>query len=185
MFTVKRLKLTEGIKSTLVGMAIGIVISGIGALISAQMAEKTATPEFCASCHEMKPMYETWERGPHGPLGNKRGAIRASCTDCHLPHSNVVKYLTAKGISGTKDFIVHVFYNGYSNNAKYWIEKRNERESYVYVSNCERCHKVLPVNAMHEALKNGGRNSNCLTCHWQVGHGENFKSKLKNYFENN
>ena len=34
--------------------------------------EMTNTEEFCISCHEMKPMYDTWLKGPHGPLGNKQ-----------------------------------------------------------------------------------------------------------------
>ncbi|ADU96393.1 cytochrome c3 family protein [Thermovibrio ammonificans] len=169
-------------KAFVVGAIVGAVVAGVGALIAAQMIEETSTPEFCSSCHEMKPMYETWKTGPHGPLGNKRGAIRAACTQCHLPHGNVVTYLVTKGMSGTRDFIGHIFHGGWVNDPEHWIEKRQERERYVFVSNCEHCHVALPDNIMHEKLKAGEIKGDCLTCHWYVGHGFDLEQKLKEYF---
>ena len=169
-------------KALLLGGVVGFIVAGIVALVSAQMVESTGQPSFCSSCHEMKPMFETWEKGPHGPLGNKRGAVRASCTQCHLPHTNVVTYLITKGISGARDFFGHVFRSGYKNNLEHWVEKRNHRSKYVFVSNCEHCHEALPDNIMHEKLKSGEIKGDCLTCHWYVGHGLDLEGKLREFF---
>ena len=174
--------MTEKTKAFIVGGIVGIVIAGVGALISAQMIENTAEPEFCGSCHEMKPMHEAWEKGPHGPLGNDRGAIRAGCADCHLPHDNVVSYLLNKAKFGTNDAIAHYFKGGYADDLEHWLEKRKERDHYVFVSNCTRCHTELPDNIMHEKLKAGEIKGDCLTCHWYVGHGFDFEQKLKEFF---
>ena len=174
--------MTEKKKALLTGGIIGFIVAGIGAIISAQMIESTAEPSFCGSCHEMKPMFEAWERGPHGPLGNKRGAVRAGCADCHLPHNNVVSYLINKSKFGTNDLIVHFFAGGHDGDVKYWVEKRKEREHYVFVSNCERCHEKLPDNIMHEKLKAGEISEDCLTCHWYVGHGFDLEARIKEFF---
>ena len=55
-------------KALLLGGVVGFIVAGIVALVSAQMVDSTGQPSFCSSCHEMKPMFETWEKGPHGPL---------------------------------------------------------------------------------------------------------------------
>jgi trimethylamine-N-oxide reductase (cytochrome c) cytochrome c-type subunit TorY len=170
-------------KTLLAGGMVGFIVAAVVALISAQMVESTGQPSFCGSCHEMEPMFETWEKGPHGPLGNKRGAVRASCTGCHLPHSNVVTYLVTKGISGTRDFVGHIFHGGYTDNPEHWVEKREERSRYVFVSNCEHCHESLPDNIMHRKLKAGEIKGDCLTCHWYVGHGFDLEVKLKEFFK--
>ena len=172
----------QGKKTLLVGGIVGFIVAGVVALVSAQMIESTGQPSFCGSCHEMKPMFESWEKGPHGPLGNDRGAVRASCTQCLLPHGNVVTYLITKGISGARDFFGHLFRGGYADNPEHWIEKRNHRNSYVFVSNCEHCHEALPDNIMHQKLKAGEIEGDCLTCHWYVGHGFEFEAKLKEFF---
>jgi trimethylamine-N-oxide reductase (cytochrome c) cytochrome c-type subunit TorY len=170
-------------KTLLVGGTIGFIVAGIVAIATAQMVESTSTPSFCGSCHEMTPMVESWKTGPHGPLGNKADAIRASCVDCHLPHENVVSYLVAKGISGLNDFVGHVFHGGYKDNPEHWLEKRKERNHYVFVSSCKHCHEPLPENIMHKKIESGEIDGNCLNCHWYVGHGFNFEEKLKEYLE--
>ncbi len=165
-------------KAVVLSGIIGFVVAGVAALISAQMIENTSTPQFCSSCHEMKPMYEAWLKGPHGPLGNKGGAVRATCVDCHLPHDNVVTYLIAKASTGAEDILGHVFSGGYANNPKYWLDKLNESGSYVYIENCKHCHQVLPDNQSHRKIKTGMISDNCLRCHWYVGHGEELEVKI-------
>ena len=174
--------MTERTKALLGGGIAGFIIAGVVALISAQVVESTAEPSFCGSCHEMKPMYEAWEKGPHGPSGNKRGAVRAGCADCHLPHDNVLSYLINKSKFGMNDFVVHLFSGGHDGDVNYWLEKRKERDHYVFVSNCERCHEKLPDNIMHQKLKAGEIKGNCLTCHWYVGHGFNLEGEIKKVF---
>jgi cytochrome c nitrite reductase small subunit len=171
----------KGIIFTLViGVGIGVVVS----LIGAEQIEKTGTPEFCISCHEMKPMYDTWLKGPHGPLGNKAGAVRASCTDCHLPHDSVVSYLTEKIRTAMKDAYYHNKKELISN-VDFWLEKLDPKEvkKYTYESNCIHCHEELPDNILHEKYKKGEINDTCLDCHWYVGHGFYYEDYLRSYFK--
>ena len=174
--------MTGKTKAFLGGGVVGFILAGIVALISAQMIENTTEPAFCGSCHEMEPMYNAWEKGPHGPAGNKRGAVRAGCADCHLPHENVVTYLFNKAKFGTNDLLVHFFAGGHDGDVDYWLEKRKHREHFVFVSNCERCHERLPDNIMHQKIKSGELKMTCLACHWNVGHGSALDKEIKKAF---
>src|SRR6516225_8596505 len=51
-----------------------IVISAIGLAIA---DHKTSQPEFCGSCHIMKPYYESWHADVHG------GKLEIACVECH------------------------------------------------------------------------------------------------------
>ncbi len=176
-------------KSLVLGIIIGAVVAFVISLIAAQIVQVTSTPEFCASCHEMKPMYETWLTGPHGPnYENGRGVERAKCTDCHLPHgTNVINYLIAKGISGTKDYVVHLTGAGRVD----WEKKLDEPEKYVYVKSCLHCHTNLTdAPGLSDDAKESHRDAfkeskypNCLECHDYAGHGEDFADKLQEYLK--
>ena len=148
------------------------VISGVG--LSSVMIKATSSPDFCGSCHEMKPMYDSWARGPH--------AFAASCSDCHLPHDSTISYLSFKAKSGIKDVYSH-FFNGKIDNFNYWFNKRNQRQQFVFVSNCIRCHTPLPDNKFHREFLSGRIEGNCLTCHWYVGHGKDFVNNLYEFWE--
>ena len=45
---------------------------------------RTSTPEFCASCHEIKPAVRAWQASTH--TNNAPGVV-ADCMDCHLARS--------------------------------------------------------------------------------------------------
>ena len=166
-----------------VGGAIGVGVS----LFSTQKIEETGTPQFCISCHEMKPMYDTWLKGPHGPLGNKAGAVRASCIDCHLPHDTVVNYLVSKMRTGLKDAYYHNFKKEEISKLDFWLKKLDTKEvkKYTYEENCIHCHQNLPDNVLHEKYKKGEIKDTCLDCHWYVGHGFYYEDYLKDYYNNN
>ncbi|WP_163328482.1 cytochrome c3 family protein [Desulfurobacterium thermolithotrophum] len=161
-------------KKLLISGIAGLAVVGAAVFVSAQIIKATNQPSFCGSCHEMKPMVETWKESSH--FG------RASCVDCHLPHDNIFNYLAVKAKSGIKDFVGHVFHEGYMNDPEHWIEKRKEREHYVFVSNCKRCHSVLPDNFFHRQLQRGEIQGDCLTCHWDVGHGPSLEMKIGEFF---
>ncbi len=40
-------------------------------------------PETCINCHVMNPQYATWNHSSHREV--------ATCTDCHVPHNNVIE----------------------------------------------------------------------------------------------
>jgi nitrate/TMAO reductase-like tetraheme cytochrome c subunit len=50
---------------------------------------RTPTPEFCASCHEIKPAVVAWRSSTH--VNNPQGVV-ADCMDCHwdMVHNNQV-----------------------------------------------------------------------------------------------
>jgi len=163
-----------------IGGAAGVGIS----IFSAQKIEETGTPKFCISCHEMKPMYDSWLKGPHGPLSNKAGAVRASCVDCHLDHENVVSYLKSKVKASIKDMYGHYFKKEEISKLDFWLEKLDPKKAkkYTYEKNCIHCHKELSDNALHEKYKKGEIKETCLDCHWYVGHGFYYEDYLKEYF---
>lgn len=43
---------------------------------------RTSTPEFCASCHEIKPAVVAWRSSTHT---NNASGVVVDCMDCHLP----------------------------------------------------------------------------------------------------
>ncbi len=57
------------------------------------------TPEFCESCHIMKPYVASWRQSPHG----QRGTF---CNDCHFP-PGAKNYLRAK-LATTVELVKHV-----------------------------------------------------------------------------
>ena len=153
----------------------GIVL-GLGAsYVAAVAVDKTGQPEFCASCHEMKPMVESFQFSIHGG-NNPHGFAAHHCTDCHLPHNSLAGYLIAKGISGTRDALAHI---GLIKKVDF-KENFNEMSNYVYDSACLHCHEGMrdPAKAVglsdnikkiHEIYywdaKKQGQKVSCVTCH--------------------
>ena len=163
-------------KKVILGSLICGVIIGLGlAYVAAIAVNETGKPEFCASCHEMKPMVETFKFSVHGG-NNPQGFAAHHCTDCHLPHNSLMGYLVAKGISGTRDFLAHVGLMKMVN----FKENFNEMQNYVYDSACLKCHEGIKdpehaiglsenVKKIHEEYywkpKNEGKNVSCVKCH--------------------
>ena len=153
------------------GAIIGLGISYVAAVA----VDKTGQPEFCMSCHEMKPMGESFKISVHGG-NNPQGFAATECTDCHLPHNSIAGYLVAKGISGTRDFLAHI---GLTKMVDF-KENFHEMKNYVYDSACLKCHKGMrdPATAVglsenikeiHEkyywAPKSEGKDVSCVSCH--------------------
>ena len=160
------------------GVVIGGVVGLVFSLVTASQFERTSTVEFCSSCHEMTVFHGTWRDGPHGLI--HRGAIRAKCTDCHLPHDGLLHYIRAKIFYGLNDYYAHV--TGKKASVKHWLEHWEHKKPYVhkaYVSGCKKCHKEIigdgiPIKAIlaHKAYLIGETKKNCISCHHMVGHGD-------------
>ncbi len=166
----RRIKLSRGFKQFVGGGVVGGVLMGIVALFSAHMVEATSDAEFCGSCHEMDLFCETWEEGPHGPA--QRGIVGAKCTDCHLPHEGIVKYLAIKGKTGAHDVIAHILKKETD-----WLANREHREEFTYESGCRKCHVELEVPGIslkgfkaHRDYKTGETKETCISCHFDAGH---------------
>ncbi len=162
-------------KSTLGALIAGAVI-GLGiSYIAAVMVDITGQPKFCANCHTMKPMIESFHFSVHGG-NNPHGFAVHHCTDCHLPHDSLIGYLFAKGLSGTRDAL-----------AQFGIIKRVdfkenfwEMEHYTYDSGCLSCHHGIKepekavglaenVREIHKTqywdAKKAGKDVTCVKCH--------------------
>jgi cytochrome c nitrite reductase small subunit len=115
----------------------------------------------CANCHVMYPQYATWNHSSHRE--------RTNCSDCHLPHDNLVHYLVAKGQDGLRDSYLYL--------------TRSERNRFdagehtrkMIQENCLRCHSELvdPLawGKMSSMVGQGGQDRLCWDCHREVPHG--------------
>ena len=90
----------------------GLILISIGILIAFPLFSvsyftmvRTSTPEFCASCHEIRFAVDTWKTSTH--VNNAHGFV-ADCMDCHLPApQDTINFFYAKTVHGIKDVIVH------------------------------------------------------------------------------
>lgn len=143
--------------------------------------EFTSQPEFCGSCHVMKPMVAAYRDSVHG--GNNPYGVAAKCTDCHTSHTNAFSYLASKTQSGITDIWVNTFGNP---SALDWQANRERHDEYVYDSGCLQCHKnLLQIAAgrgAHEKYFSGTINAKCVDCHGGVGHENLNKYLLANKY---
>ncbi len=144
-------------------------------LATASLVKSTSTLAFCTSCHEMQIFYDTWERSAHGKA--IKGATKAKCVDCHLPHNGIITYLYDKARFGIHDYRVHISGKVVDWEAKW--EKRAPGVHAAYESGCRKCHKDLvapgiPIKAFkaHRTYELGETGKNCISCHDYAGHGD-------------
>ncbi|UCD50769.1 MAG: cytochrome c nitrite reductase small subunit [Phycisphaerales bacterium] len=76
----------------LVGIAVGVGL--FVARIANAASYLSDSPETCMNCHVMSDAYASWQRGSHARV--------AACTDCHVPHSNLVAKYAYKARDGMK-----------------------------------------------------------------------------------
>jgi len=165
-------------KATIGALIVGAVI-GLGiSYFTAVMVDVTGKPEFCATCHEMKPMKETFESSVHGG-NNPYGFAAHHCTDCHVSHSSIIAYLVTKGMSATKDALAKVgLIHKVDFKENFW-----EMKEYVYDNACLHCHKGIEelkdknfvvgisdnLQKVHKIYyweaKAKGKNVSCVDCH--------------------
>ena len=66
--------------------------------------DQTNTVEFCISCHEMKDNnFEEYKNTIHA---TNRTGVKATCSDCHVPHDLVGT--TIRKIKAANDVVHHV-----------------------------------------------------------------------------
>jgi nitrate/TMAO reductase-like tetraheme cytochrome c subunit len=140
---------------------IGALVLAVGLVGMLTAVEITSRPQFCGSCHIMKPYYSSWKHSAHNTV---------ACVDCHIPPgvtaeirkkyealSMVVRYFT--GTYGTKP----------------WTE--------VDDAACLKCHErrllVGKVNfgdvqfdhTAHLSDMRRGKKLRCTSCHSQIVQG--------------
>lgn len=129
-------------------LSVGLGLAALGSFLTVRMTE---SPEFCASCHVMKPMYESHFHTAHRSI---------TCNDCHTPQDNYLKKVVYKGMAGTWD--AYVYFTGQSPQV---FETKPQSEEIIQ-ANCFRCHQAV-VNAIENR---GGKK--CIDCHRFTPHGE-------------
>ncbi|MDR4482570.1 MAG: NapC/NirT family cytochrome c [Nitrospirales bacterium] len=138
----------------------------------------TNQPAFCASCHTIKPSYDSWLRSSHKDV---------TCVDCHV-RPGISGFIQDKVIAGIED--VAITFLGTP------TEPHN-LESHVSSSVCIGCHRAIlrvtevsvrdlptPVKDVGlimnhrehmEAFEKRGQGEGCTTCHGRVVHGAPIK----------
>jgi cytochrome c nitrite reductase small subunit len=132
--------------------------------ISKASSYLTNDSKACINCHVMNTQYATWQHSSH--------ASAATCTDCHLPHNEVSKYI-AKARDGLNHAVAFTF-NTYKN-AIVISDNGAQRVQ----NNCISCHADLAstvvansdINHRYDdfTVKTGRR---CWECHKDVPHGK-------------
>ncbi len=124
--------------------------------IGSAMMHMTGTPEFCGNCHSMKHEASTFMESSHR---------NQDCTECHLPHDNMIIYMTEKGRTGIVD-MYHEVLRDYPARIKISDEGRQ-----TVNSNCLRCHSAT-MEGVHMGM--GAKDTNdCMKCHSRIAHGSN------------
>ena len=113
-------------------------------------------PKACINCHIMEDRYNGWIAGSH--------ANAATCSDCHLPHDNVVHKYFVKGENG----LMHAlkFTTGWH------PENIEARPVSLAITNeaCLSCHGALTEDIRHPGTSEDGEVFDCVRCHSGVGH---------------
>ena len=134
----------------LVGVAVGV------GLFVARIANATSylsdSPETCMNCHVMSDAYASWQRGSHRHV--------AVCTDCHVPHDNLVAKYAYKARDGMKHSYV------FTMRAEPQVLELSAGAVPVVQGNCVKCHR--DQLAMIRLATSGERR--CWHCHENI-HG--------------
>ncbi len=151
-------------------------------LIGEESFTATSSAEFCVGCHSMEPFVAANADNHHG--GNNDVGVKASCTDCHLPHDNSANYLYVKARTGIHDMWVENFGNPDEID---WLAKTEHREEFVYDSGCLTCHVELEEATKdkeeHTRYFAGETTSKCVTCHEEAGHSNVKKHLLQHKYK--
>ncbi len=164
----------SGWKKPVLLILLGILIAFPLFGFSYNVMVQTSTPEFCASCHEIKPAVVAWRSSTHA--NNSTGVV-VSCMDCHLPPpENTFEFFFSKSYHGIKDAAVHFFSDEYDQ------EKARESARAAFTNDlCQKCHN----NLLHMPYKRGamlahrsvlyprpGYEKKCVDCHYDLVHSE-------------
>jgi len=162
---------------------IGILIAFPLFSITYYTMVRTSTPEFCASCHEIRFAYNTWKTSTH--VNNAQGFV-ADCMDCHLPApQDTFDFFYQKAFHGLKDVIVHFTGDEYDN-----AKQREKAYASFKNAQCMKCHRNLLYipdkrGAMlaHKTVlyPRPGLEKRCVDCHRNLVHNPREHYEYKQY----
>jgi len=160
-----------------------IVVGGLlgaGAIFATvEVNRHTSSDAFCTSCHSMGHLAvdSFFTRSAH--RSNSAGVV-ASCSDCHIPRTNLLVETYVHVASGVRDVIAENR-NNFSDAAT-WEKRRIELAHYVRDGTrssdsitCRGCHSpavIKPASergrAAHAMLAEG--RATCIDCHFNLVH---------------
>lgn len=116
----------------------------------------SSDPQACINCHIMEDQYDGWIAGVH--------ANTATCSDCHLPHDNVIHKYFVKGENG--------FMHALKFTTGWHPENIEARPVSLAITNqaCLSCHAELTEDIRHPGTSESGEVFDCVRCHSGVGH---------------
>lgn len=164
-------------------IAAGIILAFPLFSITYYTMVRTSTPQFCASCHEIRFAFNTWKTSTHA--NNAQGFV-ADCMDCHLPAPHdTFNFFYTKTAHGIKDVVVHFLQDEYDH-------EENREAAYASFKNeqCQKCHR----NLLHIPDKRGamlahravvyarpGYEKRCVDCHRDLVHNQRSLYEYKQY----
>jgi len=166
-------------------VALGVIIAFPLFSISYYTMVRTSTPEFCASCHEIRFAYNSWKTSSH--VNNAQGFV-ADCMDCHLPAPHdTFNFFYAKTAHGIKDIFVH-----FTQDMSRYDHELQRSKAYASFKNeqCLKCHRnILYIpdkrGAMlaHRAVlyAQPGNEKRCVDCHRNLVHNKREHYDYKQY----
>jgi nitrate/TMAO reductase-like tetraheme cytochrome c subunit len=164
-------------------IALGIVVGFPLFSMTYYTMVRTSTPDFCASCHEIKPAVRAWRGSTH--VNNASGVV-VDCMDCHLPAPHdTFNFFFAKTYHGLKDVAVHVAGASYD---------RAEQRTRAYASfkndQCQKCHRNLlnipnrrGAMLAHRSVvyPRAGYEKKCVDCHYDLVHNDRVSVMFRQY----
>jgi len=137
------------------------LVAGVGFVALGTTLEVTSQPDFCGSCHVMRPYYESWKTSSHSNI---------ACVDCHIPPGAGA---TIRKKYEALSMVTSYFTGTYGTNP--WAE--------VDDASCLRCHErrllagrelygnVLFDHTAHLSGMRRGKDLRCTSCHSQIVQG--------------
>jgi nitrate/TMAO reductase-like tetraheme cytochrome c subunit len=158
-------------------LAIGAIVAGAAA-VGTVAIPLTNHPKFCASCHTIKPSYDSWVKSSHKEV---------ECVTCHV-RPGIAGWLHDKAWSGTKDLAITLLGTP---------PESHNLQAKVDSEVCLSCHRnILRVSEIAvrdlpppvkdvglimshrkhmEAFGKRGQGEGCTTCHAAVVHEQPIK----------
>jgi cytochrome c-type protein NapC/trimethylamine-N-oxide reductase cytochrome c-type subunit TorC len=164
-------------------IVIGILIAFPLFSMSYYTMVRTSTPDFCASCHEIKPAVRAWRESTH--VNNAVGVV-VDCMDCHLPApQDTFDFFFAKSYHGIKDVAIHFLVGEYD-------REKARKAAYAAFDNdqCQKCHRNLlnmpnSRGAMlaHRSVMyaRAGYEKKCVDCHYDLVHDDKIAVMYRQY----
>lgn len=151
-------------------LVVVIIVSGGYTFYNAKgFSYLSNNPEACNNCHIMNDVYANYMSDPHSLKSN--GKQRATCSDCHLPHGFVSKWI-AKAQSG----IGHGYAFTFKLDDLPINLSANEKSKKIVQQNCINCHSDYAGNVVNPTLHevSSSNSLQCVSCHENVGHRRGF-----------